>query len=78
MRSLLSVLFDGLAPLPESLVAIDATRCTKSSASLDVHVLDAYGVASIGRGVVTAAPHKLAHHFKKNISQTRAIHSLDR
>jgi hypothetical protein len=59
MRTLLSVWPDGLAPLPESLTAIDAASCTNTSSGLDVHVLN--GVASIERGVANAAPHKSAH-----------------
>jgi hypothetical protein len=35
MRTLLSVWSDGLAPLPEALVSIDATSCTKTSSGLD-------------------------------------------
>jgi hypothetical protein len=31
MRTLLCVWSDGLAPLPESLVSIDATNCTNTS-----------------------------------------------
>jgi hypothetical protein len=62
IRTMLCMWSDGLAPLSESLVAIDATKCTNTSSGLDVHVLN--GVAFIERGVGTAVPHKSAHHCK--------------
>jgi hypothetical protein len=71
MRTLLSMWSDGLAPLPESLVSIDATSCTNTSSGLDVHVLNR--VASIERGVGNAAPHKSVHRCKMFFTDTDYI-----